>query len=156
MSFWALPMYCMACHQSVCHGDCLATHRDRYGCHNPLCIYHAPSPCRPESESEPTGETTPAAADATQAPATTTNETTNPQDRNLAFRETITREWWLVNGQLLQVPGRSINVTPALTTWTAAQIGTGQANPNTNPNISQAGDADVTLPEDITDVEIEV
>lgn len=151
MSFWAPPMYCMGCHQSVCHGDCLASHRDRYSCHNPLCVYHAPSPLRPDPDPEPPEEISPA-ANVTETPATTT-ENTDPDDRNLAFRETITREWWLVNGQLVQVPGRRIRVTPAATATASAAIQTepGEATPNRN----QAGGAStVSLPEDITDEEI--
>lgn len=158
MTFGTSPMYCMGCHQPVCHGDCLAKHRDRYTCHNPQCVYHAPSPLRPEPGSEPAEGNDP---DSTQSPGITTTTTENTEG-NLVFRETITREWRLVNGQLAQVPGQSISLTPAATTRTSTGTqtavswdGSGQgdtATPNTN---STGGVVENPFPDDITDEEIQ-
>lgn len=95
---------CMGCHFDVCTGNCLATHRDRYCCHNPRCIFHAPCPLPPEQGTAQTISTsstteqavvraaTPSADDAEETPATTSD------DSNVIYRETITREWRLVGG----------------------------------------------------------
>ncbi|ROV88734.1 hypothetical protein VMCG_10064 [Cytospora schulzeri] len=155
MSYWTPPMYCMGCHQSVCHGDCLAKHRDRYSCHNPQCVYHAPSPQRPDPGSEPAEENGPGAA-ATPATTTTTTEITENnhfQDGNFVFRETITREWRLVNGQLIQVPEQRVTVTPQGTT-TTSQAGPGQ-NDTATPNTNATGATGVNLNDNITEEEIE-
>lgn len=153
-------MYCMGCHQSICHGDCLARHRDRYACHNPQCFYHVPSPLRPEPGSEPAGENHP--ADATELAATTTTATENNDmvDGNLVFRETITREWRLVDGQLAQVPGQSIRLRPVAVTTTSTGTQTtvsrleSEQGDTLRPETDSTGAAGVPISDIVTDEEI--
>lgn len=144
-------MRCLACHQALCSGDCFATHRDQYGCHNPRCKNHRSFPRLPEPSSaddntepapqqqqpaepatatattttiytadqEPQGSS--AASDvatATPAAAPDASRTANTAPRptvsvlrssasedsfnNLLYRETITREYRLIDGQVVR------------------------------------------------------
>lgn len=149
----------MGCHQSICHGDCLARHRDRYACHNPQCFYHVPSPLRPEPGSEPAEENHSNSTELAAATRTTT-ENNNISDGNLVFRETITREWRLVDGQLAQVPGQSIRLSPVAVTTTStgtqttvSQVGAGQGY-TVIPETDSTGAAGVPISDSITDEEI--
>lgn len=108
MSMWTIPvLHCVGCYRGVCNATCLATHRDRYCCHNPSCMFHAPCPARPEpderrttqpaitsstTEQAPTQVATPPANDAAEAGR---NPTGTSGDSNVILRETITREWRL-------------------------------------------------------------
>ncbi|KAI7773870.1 hypothetical protein LA080_009693 [Diaporthe eres] len=125
---WTIPLlHCIGCYQSVCSGTCLATHRDRYCCHNPSCFFHAPCPAPPEP-SEPrttrpaitssTNEqataqavilSTDDAAQAEETPAATSG------DSNMICRETIMREWRLVGGGGTPNAGQTAAAAPTST-----------------------------------------
>lgn len=134
------PIHCMACRQSACSGDCLETHRNEYGCHNPHCFYHRPCPreieldsddeeSKPQPEPEPESERNTVSSDAaTTATATsstgavagssatiTTRRTVDEDLGHIVYRETITREYFrLADGQIVQIPrGPSPRVTVA-------------------------------------------
>ncbi|KUI63313.1 hypothetical protein VM1G_11060 [Cytospora mali] len=161
MAFGTPPMYyCMGCNQGLCDGDCLAKHRNQYGCHNPQCVYHAPNPLRPEHDTEATREAN-TFTSASNTTSTTTVEHIQSEDSSLVYRETITREWWLVNGELVQVPGQNAISTPTTTTSTSTttQTTTTQAEPGraetTGANVALAAAGGVILPDTITDEEVE-
>lgn len=139
---------CMGCHFDVCNGNCLATHRDRYCCHNPRCIFHAPCPLPAEQGTAHTTSTsstteqalvraaTPSADDAEGSPAAASD------DSNVIYRETITREWRLVGvagapatGQALALPWNTTPVlslpstTPAPDAPSSAQVDSSSISP---------------------------
>lgn len=91
-----LTLECSFCHWVVCSETCLARHRDRYTCHNTGCVYHHPPP-----HLAPAGES---ASSSNVGAASNTAAATADPDGNLVFRETITREYRMVNGQLVQIP----------------------------------------------------
>ncbi|KUI61471.1 hypothetical protein VP1G_08645 [Cytospora mali] len=158
MAFWTPPMYCMGCNQGLCDGDCLAKHRNQYGCHNPQCAYHASNPLRPEHDTEATREDN-TFTSASTTTSSTTAENRQSEDSNLVYRETITREWWLVNGRLVQVPGEHAISTPTTSTSATTQTTTTQAETGraeaTGANVALAAAGGVILPDIITDEEIE-
>lgn len=39
---------CMGCGWRACNSTCLASHRTRFGCHNPDCLFHPARPPSPE------------------------------------------------------------------------------------------------------------
>lgn len=113
MSMCTIPqLTCNGCYQCVCTGSCLASHRDRYCCHNPSCRFHASCPAPPEPiegahvpTALPSTDHAPEAeAGAVTGPSDTnetegeTSLTSASSDSNLIYRETITREWRLPNG----------------------------------------------------------
>lgn len=121
------PIRCLGCHLAACSGTCLAAHRAQYACHNPQCIYHRPCPLpiiEPESDSDPEPEPQPqqtpepepnntaepqgdntSAGDAANAAATASSPSNADEGfGNLVYRETITREYRLINGQVVQLP----------------------------------------------------
>lgn len=102
---------CMGCHCDVCTGTCLAAHRDRYCCHNPRCIFHAPCPAPPEPTTEQAlvQAITPSADDAAQAEGT---PAAISDDSNVIYRETITREWRLVEAAGGPVTGQAVAFGP--------------------------------------------
>lgn len=144
---------CISCHCDVCTGTCLATHRDRYCCHNPRCIFHSPCPAPPEPETDqPTGTSptteralvqagTPSTGDAAEAagaPAATSD------DLNVIYKETIVREWRLVGGGGVPVTGQLAALGPTTTsipslpaTTTPAADAPSRANED-SPSISPA------------------
>jgi hypothetical protein len=128
MSIHNIPeRHCVGCYQCTCSGPCLATHRDRYCCHNPSCRFHAPFPAPPELIAQRTAQ--PA------APETRAIEAPNPANANEGERETIsagtlgnsnvtltetfTREWILVGGEpvtrQVAAPGPTTSVTTSAT-----------------------------------------
>lgn len=112
---------CIGCHCDVCTGTCLAAHRDRYCCHNPRCIFHAPCPAPPEpGAAQPTGTSstteqalvqaiTPSAGDAAQGEGT---PAPIPDNSNVIYRETVIREWRLVEAVGGPVTGRAVAFGP--------------------------------------------
>lgn len=122
------PIRCLGCRLVACSGTCLATHRTQYACHNPRCIYHRPCPpfiYEPDSDGEPapgpqkaaapvepnntvesqgedTGTSDVASAEASASP---NNSADNQSlDDVVYYRETVTREYRLINGQVVQLP----------------------------------------------------
>lgn len=103
---------CMGCHQAVCSGDCFATHRTRFGCHNQNCVYHKACPLPPGPEPTETAETDASPPEEATADGTTTSSIDGvSQEGDLVYRETITREYRLVNGQFIQLPGQYTHAT---------------------------------------------
>lgn len=113
MSMHTIPqLTCNGCYQCVCTGSCLASHRDRYCCHNPSCRFHAPCPAPPEPLDQiPALPALPSTNHAPEAEAgaltgpSDTNETKGESsltsvsnDASVIYRETITREWRLPDG----------------------------------------------------------
>lgn len=110
-----LAIQCIGCFHLGCTGNCFAQHRDRYGCHNPQCIYHVPcpAPVEPNSDSdveeiEEDDDASTATVNASTANTTitrrSTQNTATTRDGDLVYRETITREYRLVNGQVVELP----------------------------------------------------
>ncbi|KAG6355150.1 hypothetical protein INS49_004231 [Diaporthe citri] len=123
-SMWTIPLlHCIGCCQTVCSGACLASHRDRYCCHNPSCIFHAPCPAPPEPREPRT--TRPAITSSTteQAPTPSTDDAAQAEetpaatsgDPNVICRETITREWRLVGGDGTPAAGQTAAAAPTST-----------------------------------------
>lgn len=108
MSICTIPeLHCIGCYQCICSGTCLATHRDRYCCHNPSCQFHAPCPAPPEPIQQPTARPAAPERKAIEAPsASDANDTERETsaagtlgNSNVTCRETITREWFRVGGE---------------------------------------------------------
>lgn len=130
MSMHTIPqLTCNGCYQCVCTGSCLASHRDRYCCHNPGCRFHAPCPAPPEPSDRALVQTTgPSTSNATEAqtgaatgPSDTnetggeTSSTSASRDSNLIYRETITREWRLVDGITAPFTVQAVELIPTTT-----------------------------------------
>lgn len=122
-----LNVKCVACCWQVCSRTCLAGHRDRFSCHNTTCLYHCPMPLHrqpasdiafdDESGSATDNKSTAAAAasiepipnaNSSTTPVTSDNDAVDKAEKtrifpndSLVFRETITREWYIVNGQVV-------------------------------------------------------
>lgn len=128
MSMWTIPLFqCIGCHQGGCSGTCLATHRDRYCCHNPSCVFHAPCPAPPEPGEQGTAQ----AATSTDDTAEPVESTAGPAgDPNLVCRETIVREWH----RGAPGTGNTNAVTASATPSTAANAGVSTSdNPPPTP-----------------------
>lgn len=121
-----LNIRCVVCSWQVCSRTCLAGHRERFSCHNTTCPYYWPLLFHPQpatntavgdrsdpaANSSSTSVTDVAPAESpTEVPNdSTTNENATvslvetdqePPRDNLVFRETTTREWYVVNGQVI-------------------------------------------------------
>lgn len=172
MALWIPTMYCMGCHHAVCHNGRLASHSGSYACPNPDCEYHAAPALGTGPGSgltlEATSETalvrssdiTPESSNLVPSTATTTtsSNSTHLQNGNLAYRETYTREWWPVDGQIITPPGRSSMFISASATSTATQTISTQADEEQAdtaiPDTTPADVARAFLPDNITDEEI--
>lgn len=133
---WTIPLlHCIGCYQSVCSGTCLASHRDRYCCHNPSCIFHAPCPAPPEPNDSGTAQRAIITSSTEQAPAQAASPPTDDAtgDSNVICRETIMREWRLVGAAGAPAAGQTAAPAPTSTSAPTAPSTIPTQAPSTPP-----------------------
>lgn len=150
---------CMGCHFDVCTGTCLATHRDRYCWHNPRCIFHAPCPApaepaaiQPAATSSATEQAlvlaaNPSADDAAEAERTAA---VTSDDSNVIYRETVIREWRLVESAGRPVTGQAVAfgpTTPRVPSLPALTDPAADAPSNAHVDLSSNSPARFTIEE---------